>query len=115
MRKGVWCRMAIPVVLGLALGSMGASADEVLTAPITIKDHRFYPSEIKVPAGKRLKLVVTNMDRTVEEFESDQLRFEKIVQGGGRITVFVNPLAAGRYKFVGDFNLSTAQGVIIAQ
>ena len=97
------------------LGGQVACADEVLTANITIKEHRFYPSQIKVPAGKRLKLVVTNMDRTPEEFESDQMKFEKIVQGGGRITVFVPPLKPGRYSFFGEFNLSSAQGIITAQ
>ena len=89
-------------------------ADDV-SINITIQDHRFYPSQTKVPAGAKLKLVVTNLDRTPEEFESDQMKFEKIVQGGGRITVFVPPLKPGRYVFFGEFNLATAQGVIIAQ
>ena len=101
--------------LALLLSAGVAHADEVLTANISIKDHRFYPSQIKVPAGAKLKLVVTNLDRTPEEFESDQMKFEKIVQGGGRITVFVPPLKPGRYVFFGEFNLATAQGVIIAQ
>lgn len=103
------------IALILGLTTQTALADEVLIAPITIKDHRFYPSEITVPAGKRLKLVVTNLDRTPEEFESDQMRFEKIVQGGGRITVFVNPLKPGRYHFFGEFNLATANGYITAK
>lgn len=100
--------------IGLNL-STSAWADDILTANIILKDHRFYPSQIKVPAGKKLKLVLTNTDRTPEEFESDQLRFEKIVQGGGRITVFVQPLKPGTYHFFGEFNLNTANGYITAQ
>lgn len=95
--------------------STALHAEDMLTANITLKDHRFYPNQIKVPAGKRVKLVLTNTDRTPEEFESDQLRFEKIVQGGGRVTVFINPLKPGTYHFFGEFNLNTANGHIIAQ
>ena len=105
----------LAALVTLGLGSASASAQEVLTANISIKNHQFYPSQIKVPAGKPLKLVVTNLDRTPEEFESDQMKFEKIVQGGGRITVFVAPLKPGQYNFFGEFNLKTAQGWIIAQ
>lgn len=110
-------RRIVAVSLPLALlCSVGAvQAEDLLTANISIKDHRFYPSQIKVPAGAKLKLVVTNLDRTPEEFESDQMKFEKIVQGGGRITVIVPPLKPGQYKFFGEFNLATAQGMITAQ
>jgi hypothetical protein len=106
------CSIAL---LSMMVMAQSAHAEEILTANISIKDHRFYPSQIKVPAGKKIKLVVTNLDRTPEEFESDQMRFEKIIPAGGRITVFVNPLPVGRYSFFGEFNLNTAQGVMIAQ
>ena len=116
-QRSSFIRRAVAASLSFALlfGMSAAHAEDVLTANISIKDHRFYPSQIKVPAGTKLKLVVTNLDRTPEEFESDQMKFEKIVQGGGRITVFVPPLKPGRYVFFGEFNLATAQGIITAQ
>ncbi len=101
------------LAVGLAL-SMNAQAED-LTANITIKDHKFYPSTIKVPTGQRIKLVFTNTDKTPEEVESNVMGFEKIVAGGGRVTVFVKPLTAGKYNFFGEFNLATAQGYLIAQ
>lgn len=104
---------ALTVSLGL-LCATAARADD-LTANITIKNHRFYPSVIKVPAGQKFKMVFTNMDSTPEEPESNSMGFEKIVSGGGRVTVFIKALKPGSYNFFGEFNLATAQGTVIAQ
>lgn len=102
-------------VLTMALMVCGAAYAEDLTANIAIKDHRFYPSVIKVPAGQKIKLVFTNMDATPEEPESASLGFEKVIAGGGRATVFVKPLKAGSYDFFGEFNQATAQGTLVVQ
>lgn len=82
---------------------------------ITIKDHRFEPAEIHVPANQKVKLVISNLDVTPEEFESHDLNREKIVTGGGKVTVFIGPLKPGRYPFVGEFHMDTAQGTVIAE
>ena len=82
---------------------------------IVIKNHRFIPSEVTVPAGKRVELIVENQDPTPEEFESNDLRREKIVVGHGKISVWVGPLPAGTYGFYGDYNKKTAQGKLIAK
>ena len=83
--------------------------------PITIRNHRFDPAEVPVPAGKKVRLLVKNLDATPEEFESHSLHREKVVPGGGEITVFVGPLDPGSYDFFGDFNPDTAQGHIVAK
>ena len=77
---------------------------------IVIQGHRFVPPEIRVPTGKRLKLVVENQDATPEEFESYALNREKIVAPAGRSIIYVGPLDPGRYEFFGDFNPDTARG-----
>ena len=89
-----------------------AAEPEVL---LVIHNHRFSPAEVVVPAGQKIKLVVENRDRTPEEFESYSLNREKIVPPGGKVVVFVGPLKPGRYEFFGEFNQSTAQGVLVAQ
>ncbi|HET9616280.1 MAG TPA: cupredoxin domain-containing protein, partial [Pseudolabrys sp.] len=48
---------------------------------LTIKDHKFTPSELKVAAGKRHTITVVNNDATPEEFESHALKIEKVVVG----------------------------------
>ena len=89
-----------------------AAEPEVL---LILKNHRFEPVELKVPAGQRVKLVVHNHDSTAEEFESHDLNREKIVPPGAKATIFIGPLKPGRYSFVGEYNEATAKGVVIAE
>jgi plastocyanin len=82
---------------------------------IQIKDHKFVPSTINVSANNNFKLIIENLDKTLEEFESDDLKKEKLVPAGKKITIAVNALKAGEYKFYGDFHQKTAQGKIIVK
>jgi len=102
----------------LALGA-GFSVAEALAADdtfnLTIKDHRFEPAQLDVPAGKKLKLIVRNLDPTPEEFESRDLKREKVIAGKGQATISIGPLKPGTYGFVGEFHESTAKGQIVAK
>ncbi len=102
-------------VLGLILmlPLLAFAADDVFT--IKIKNHHFEPAELTVPAGKKVKLLVENLDATPEEFESHELNREKIISGNSKATIYIGPLTAGKYPFFGEFNMATAQGVIIAK
>jgi plastocyanin len=101
------------VATGLALACFGASAADVHEATLVIKDHRFVPAEMKVPAGRKIKLTVINQDDSAEEFESYELNREKVVSGNSRIVVFVGPLTRGKYSYFGDFHTDTAKGTLI--
>jgi plastocyanin len=92
----------------------GAQAADLGTM-LVIKDHKFEPAEVRVPAGKRVKLIVHNQDTTPEEFESHSLSREKVIPGGAKATIFIGPLKPGRYEFVGEFNEATAKGVVVAE
>ena len=106
-------RLTIPALVALGIALPALAADEAYV--LVIQDHRFEPAEITVPAGQRVKLVVENRDTTPEEFESSDLRREKIVPGNGKATIWLGPLPQGEYQFVGEFHESTAQGKLIAQ
>jgi plastocyanin len=82
---------------------------------LVIKNHRFEPTEVTVPAGQKIKLVVDNQDPTPEEFESHSLNREKVIKGGTKATIFIGPLKPGTYEFVGEYHESTAKGRIIAK
>ena len=97
---------------GLLCGSAQAADAEV---QLVIKNHRFEPAELKVPAGQRVKLVVHNQDSTPEEFESHSLNREKVIPAGAKATIFIGPLKPGRYTFFGEYNETTAKGVVIAE
>lgn len=88
---------------------------EVPVVELTIRDHLFFPAELPVPANTKIRLIVINADPTPEEFESYELNREKIILGNSRATVFIGPLAPGEYPFYGEFNMSTAQGKVIAR
>jgi cupredoxin-like protein len=92
-----------------------ASAAEPPEIRLVIREHRFVPAELKVPANTKIRLIVVNQDATPEEFESHELNREKVVTGGGTIPVYVGPLKPGRYPFFGDFHSDTAQGALLAQ
>jgi hypothetical protein len=98
-----------------AFVSGNAFAGEPATYTLRIKDNRFVPAELAVPANTKFKLIVVNEDATPEEFESHELNREKIVTGHGKITVFLGPLKPGRYPFFGEFHPKTAQGVLVAK
>ena len=100
----------------LALASGGAAqAAEDGGYILLIKNHRFIPQTLEIPARQKIKLIVKNEDPTPEEFESHSLNREKIVAGGRQIIVYIGPLSPGNYDFFGDFFPKTAQGTIVAK
>jgi plastocyanin len=102
------------LALGAAVSIADArAADDAIT--LTIKDHRFVPAQLEVPAGKKLNLLVKNLDATPEEFESGDLKREKVIPGKGQATISIGPLKPGTYKFVGEYHESTAQGQLVAK
>lgn len=98
----------------LALAGV-AVAENMPEYTLVIKNHLYEPSELHVPAGTKIKLIVRNEDATPEEFESTDFGREKIVPPNASITVFVGPLKAGTYGFFGDFHQATAQGRLIVE
>jgi plastocyanin len=103
-------------VLGLAafvtLAPAAVRADDLT---VTIKDHKFSPAELKVPANKRVEITVINDDATPEEFESKPMKVEKVIPGKSKGVVRIGPLKPGRYPFVGEFHEATAKGAVIAE
>ncbi len=102
-------------LLVLAFGLLpllSIAADEI---KITIKDHKFSPAEVRVPAGQKVKLVIENQDATPEEFESHELNREKIIAPKSKAAIWIGPLKPGKYPFMGEFNQASAKGVVIAE
>lgn len=82
---------------------------------LVLRNHRFEPERLTVPAGSKLILVLRNEDNTPEELESHDLKIEKVVAANKSIRVHLGPLKPGDYKFVGEYHEDTAKGVLIAQ
>lgn len=69
---------------------------------IAIRDHRFVPALISIPAGLKVRLILDNQGETAEEFDSHALNREKHVPPRTQAVVFVGPLGPGRYVFQGE-------------
>ena len=105
-------RLAAFVLASAALGAFAAGEPEL---SVVLEGHRFAPDRIEVPAGKKVRLTVENRDAAAEEFDSDDLRVEKVIPGKGKGIVWLGPLRPGEYKFTGEYNAKTARGVVVAK
>ena len=113
--RGVAAALAL-ATLALAISAFGPCAwAEDASATLTIKDHKFDPAILEVPAGAKIKLLVRNQDSTAEEFDSYALNREKVIPAGGEGIVFIGPLDPGTYEFMGEFHADTAQGKVVAK
>src|SRR5215831_21158983 len=101
--------LALPLVLSIAAPAL--ADDPVVT--IIMKDHQFVPSEVPVPAGVKVKLLIKNEQSVSGEFESSSLHREKIVSAGSEITVYVGPLDPGTYDIFDDFNRDTRGHIVV--
>lgn len=107
----------IRVVVALAFASAlaAAGAADLARYQLTAKDGRFSPETIEVPAGKKFRLVVTNLGPGPEEFESHELNREKVIPQGKTAQIIIGPLKPGSYSFFGEFHPKTAKGQIVAK
>lgn len=108
-------------VAAIAVGGVWICASDVQAAEeeqaveISIKDHKFEPDSLKLPAGKPIKITVKNLDATPEEFESYELGFEKIIAGNSSAIIRLKPLKPGTYMFFGEFHQDSALGHIVVE
>lgn len=103
----------LTALVGALLGGPAWAEEPVIR--LTIKDHRFIPDRLEVPAKVKLVLVIRNEDSEPEEFESPSLRREKIVFPGTETRLVLGKLDPGEYAFFGEYHEATARGVIVAR
>ncbi|HEY2817373.1 MAG TPA: cupredoxin domain-containing protein [Casimicrobiaceae bacterium] len=98
-----------------ALWTFPAFAQDIAVYKIAAKDGKLDPTTIEVPAGKRFKLEVSNEGKTPIEFESKDLKQERVVAPGAKATLTINALKPGQYKFFDEFHEATAKGTIVVK
>ena len=102
----------IAVGWAVAVGpALGADPPEI---PLGIAKGKFQPDEVKVKANAPFVLVITNNGDKAAEFESKDLRTEKVVPAGKTVKVRIRALKPGTYPFFDDFNKQTS-GKIVAE
>jgi hypothetical protein len=108
------CRIAL-MTLALLLSPLALQAQDMPSFNLTIKAGRFYPETVEVPANTKFRLLIKNEGPGPEEFESIELRKEKVLAPGASSFLIFQPLKPGTYKFFGDFHPDTAQGRFVAK
>ena len=104
-----------PFLLALVITSFAAlpSLADDIKLSVTLKDHKFTPDRLEAPKDTKIEITVSNEDSTVDEFDSHDLKREKVIGGGKTGVVIVGPLAPGEYHFQGEYHAQTAQGVLV--
>lgn len=98
-----------------ALATAPVHADDLPTFTLLMRAGRFVPETIEVPANTKFRLILKNEGPGAEEFESIELRKEKVLASGASSFLIFQPLKPGSYKFFGEFHPDTAQGRFIAK
>lgn len=57
-------RIGLPALIAMLLATGPALPQTAAAVRLTIKDHRFTPAEVSVPAGQRFRIEVSNQDAT---------------------------------------------------
>ena len=113
-QKQVGRTLSLALAAGWFASAAAAQAADLPTFKLEMNDGKLNPARIEVPAGQRIKIEVHNIGKGAAEFESIQLRKEKVLAPGADSFVVIAPLDKGEYKFFDDFHQS-AQGVIVAK
>ncbi len=112
-RPLVWMALAIGVGAAGTVSQVAHGQDNSYV--LTFRDNKIEPAELQVPAGVEFKLVVKNADQTPEEFESGDLKIEKIIAGGSEAEFTIKALEPGTYEVYGEFHEDTAKGKLVAK
>ena len=110
-------RYALSLVLIAAamVPAFAAQGGDEPSVALSVKDRKFAPAELTVPAGKRVTLTIKNLDATAVEFESRDFKAEKIVPGGGEVSLHIGPLQPGTYGFFDDFHEDETKGTLVVK
>jgi hypothetical protein len=101
--------------LGWAAPAHAQPAAKLPSFHVVVKDGRFSPARLEVPAGRRVRLTLQNDGPGPLEFENDEMRIEKVLSAGARSFVVLPPLKPGEYGFIDEFNPITGELTVVAQ
>jgi heme/copper-type cytochrome/quinol oxidase subunit 2 len=82
---------------------------------IEFNDGKMTPQRIEVPANTRFKLELVNSGTTPAEFESTELRKEKVIAPGVTTSMVIKNLDPGEYHFFDDFHLDTPPALLVVK
>jgi Cupredoxin-like domain len=114
---GGLCNFAAILLAALFLvsGAANTRAEEELVFTIEFKDGTIAPERLAVPANQRFQLQLRNNGDTPAEFESSELRKEKVLAPRTTSILVFRTLDPGEYPFFDDFHPDAPNAVLIAK
>ncbi len=106
--------LLIATLICAALANAGARAEDP-TFRIEFKDGVVTPNRFEAPAKTRIVLELVNTGETPAEFESKELRKEKVLAPGTSSTLVLRALDPGEYDFIDDFHPEAPASVLVAK
>jgi hypothetical protein len=114
MMKSGLMRFGLVAALAFIPGAAAHAADDP-SFRIEFRDGEVTPREIVVPANTRIRLELYNLGDSPAEFESLELKKEKVLAPKSNSTLVIRTLAPGRYDFFDDFHPGKPPAVLIAK
>ena len=114
MTRRIFCAAWWLALFVFSAASLGSTEPEYI---IRILHHQFVPAELHIPKGTKVRIVLDNQDDAAEEFDSHSLNREKHVPPKSQATIFIGPLAPGRYVYESESEVAggAALGVIVVE
>lgn len=103
------------IVAGACLLATIAFADDSPTFVIDLKDGAITPPSLEVPANAQFTLELRNSGSSPAEFESIELRKEKVLGPGANSFIVIRRLDPGEYRFFDDFHPGMPPATLIAR
>jgi hypothetical protein len=114
LRHSALAAFACAATIGL-VAPIAHGAEELLVLQLVARDGKFEPLKFEVPAGKRFKIEISNEGKGPMEFESRDLKQEKVLAAGAKSSVVINPLKPGIYTFFDEYHMDAPKGQIVAK
>lgn len=114
-RRSPWKPLLTVAALWIAGLSPWSIAADAPAFELAVRDGRFAPETIEVPAGTKFRLVIRNHGPGSTEFEMKSPPKERILAPGGQATLVFAPLKPGTYPFFDEFHEATGKGRIVAR
>src|SRR4029077_1914847 len=108
-------RIALYLAALLAFASAPALAEDMPVHKLVAKDGVFTPATIEVAAGKKFKIELSNEGSGPMEFESKDLKQEKVLAKGAKSSIVINALKPGTYVFFDEHKPDAPKGKIVAK
>ena len=91
------------------------AAEEMPVVKISARDGTFEPLTVEVPAGKRFRIEISNDGKSPMEFESRDLKQEKVIAAGAKSSIVIHALKPGTYTFFDEHHMDAPKGRIVAK